>query len=258
MAAADTYIRAALRPGDHLILPDDAYGGTFRLVDKICVPWGLTYSTVPLGDLDAVRAAIRPTTRVIWCETPTNPLLGIADIAALAEIAHACRRAAVGGQHVRLALPAAAVGARAPTSCCTRPPSTSAAIPTSSAARWSPTHVELAEALAFHSKSMGAVPGPVDSWLTLRGLRTLAVRMDRHCDNAERVVDLLVGHPRVGRVYYPGLPGAPGPRCRRPTDAPVRRHGVVQRGRRAGGGAQGLPADQAVHARRSPSAGWSR
>ncbi|HET8970231.1 MAG TPA: PLP-dependent transferase, partial [Candidatus Nanopelagicales bacterium] len=70
MAAADTYIRAVLRPGDHLILPDDAYGGTFRLVDKICVPWGLTYTTVPLGNLEAVRAAIRPTTRVIWCETP--------------------------------------------------------------------------------------------------------------------------------------------------------------------------------------------
>jgi cystathionine gamma-synthase len=88
MAASDTMIRAALRPGDHLIIPNDAYGGTFRLIDKICVPWGLTYSTAPLGDLDAVRAQVRPETGLIWCETPTNPLLGIADIAGLADIAH--------------------------------------------------------------------------------------------------------------------------------------------------------------------------
>jgi len=209
MAAADTYIRAVLRPGDHLMLPDDAYGGTFRLVDKICVPWGLTYSTVRLGDLDAVRAAIRPTTRVLWSETPTNPLLGIADIAALAEIAHAA-----GAQLL--------VDNTFASPYLQQPLALGADVVLHSTTKYIGGHsdviggalvtdaAELAEALAFHSKSMGAVPGPVDTWLTLRGLKTLAVRMDRHCDNAERVVDLLVGHPRVGRVYYPGLPGHQG------------------------------------------------
>ncbi len=110
MAASDTMIRAVLRPGDHLIIPDDAYGGTFRLIDKIGVPWGLTYSTVPLGDLDAVRAAMRPETKLIWCETPTNPLLGIADIAGLAALAHGACGETVGGQHLCLAVPAAAIG----------------------------------------------------------------------------------------------------------------------------------------------------
>ena len=209
MAAADTYIRAVLRPGDHLILPDDAYGGTFRLVDKICVPWGLTYTTVPLGDLDAVRAAIRPTTRVIWCETPTNPLLNIADIAGLAEIAHQAgaqllvdntfaspylQQPIALGADVVLHSTTKYVGGHSDV--------IGGALVTD--------HADLAEALAFHNKSMGAVAGPFDSWLTLRGLKTLAVRMDRHCDNAERVVDLLAGHPRVSRVYYPGLAGHPG------------------------------------------------
>ncbi len=209
MAAADTYIRAVLRPGDHLILPDDAYGGTFRLVDKICVPWGLTYSTVPLGDLAAVRAAVRPTTTVIWCETPTNPLLGIADIAALAEIAHDC-----GAQLL--------VDNTFASPYLQQPLALGADVVLHSTTKYVGGHSdviggalivddpELAEALAFHSKSMGAVPGPVDAWLTLRGVKTLAVRMDRHCDNAERVVELLVGHPRVARVYYPGLPAHPG------------------------------------------------
>ena len=209
MAAADTYIRAVLRPGDHLILPDDAYGGTFRLVDKICVPWGLTYTTVPLGDLDAVRAAIRPTTRVIWCETPTNPLLNIADIAALAEIAHRA-----GAQLL--------VDNTFASPYLQQPIALGADVVLHSTTKYVGGHsdviggalvtdrTDLAEALAFHNKSMGAVAGPVDSWLTLRGLKTLAVRMDRHCDNAERVVDLLAGHPRVSRVYYPGLAGHPG------------------------------------------------
>lgn len=209
MAAADTYIRAVLRPGDHLILPDDAYGGTFRLVDKICVPWGLTYTTVPLGDLAAVRAAIRPATRVIWCETPTNPLLNIADIAGLARIAHE-----VGAQLLvdnTFASPylqqPLALGADVVLHSTTKYVGGHSDVVGGALVT---DHDDLMEALAFHNKSMGAVAGPVDSWLTLRGLKTLAVRMDRHCDNAERVVDLLSGHPRVTRVYYPGLPDHPG------------------------------------------------
>jgi cystathionine gamma-synthase len=205
MAASDTMIRAALRPGDHLIIPDDAYGGTFRLIDKIGVPWGLTYSTAPLGDLDAVREQVRPETKLIWCETPTNPLLGIADIAGLADIAHAAgaqllvdntfaspylQQPLALGADVVLHSTTKYVGGHSDV--------IGGALVTSDAS--------LAEAFAFHLKSMGAVAGPFDAWLTLRGLKTLAVRMDRHCDNAEAVADMLSGHPRVGRVFYPGLP----------------------------------------------------
>ena len=209
MAASDTMIRAVLRPGDHLIIPDDAYGGTFRLIDKIGVPWGLTYSTVPLGDLDAVRAAMRPETKLIWCETPTNPLLGIADIAGLAAIAHdAGAKLLVDNTFASPYLQ--------------QPLALGADVVLHSTTKYIGGHSdviggalitdddELGEAFAFHAKSMGAIAGPFDAWLTLRGVKTLAVRMDRHCDNAEAVTDLLVGHPRVGRVYYPGLPAHPG------------------------------------------------
>ena len=209
MAASDTMIRAVLRPGDHLILPDDAYGGTFRLIDKIGVPWGLTYTTVPLGDLDAVRAAIRPETKLVWCETPTNPLLGIADIAGLAEIARSSgakllvdntfaspylQQPLALGADVVLHSTTKYIGGHSDV--------IGGALVTDDA--------ELAELFGFHAKSMGAVPGPFDAWLTLRGLKTLALRMERHCDNAEAIADLLTAHPRVGRVYYPGLPDHPG------------------------------------------------
>jgi cystathionine gamma-synthase len=205
MAASDTMIRAALRPGDHLIIPNDAYGGTFRLIDKIGVPWGLTYSTAPLGDLDAVREQLRPETKLIWCETPTNPLLGIADIAGLADIAHGA-----GAQLL--------VDNTFASPYLQQPLALGADVVLHSTTKYIGGHSDviggalvtsdeaLAEAFAFHLKSMGAVAGPFDAWLTLRGLKTLAVRMDRHCDNAEAVADMLSGHPRVGRVYYPGLP----------------------------------------------------
>ncbi|MGS0685737.1 cystathionine gamma-synthase [Nakamurella sp. GG22] len=209
MAASDTMIRAVLRPDDHLIIPDDAYGGTFRLIDKIGVPWGLTYSSVPLGDLDAVRAAIRPETRLVWCETPTNPLLAIADIAGLADIAHGA-----GAQLL--------VDNTFASPYLQQPLALGADVVLHSTTKYIGGHSDviggalvtdddaLAEALAFHTKSMGGVPGAFDAWLTLRGVKTLAVRMERHCDNAEGIADLLVGHPRVGRVYYPGLPDHPG------------------------------------------------
>jgi len=209
MAASDTMIRAALRPGDHLIIPDDAYGGTFRLIDKICVPWGLTYSAVPLGDLDAVRDALRPETKLIWCETPTNPLLGIADIAGLAELAHHA-----GAQLL--------VDNTFASPYLQQPLALGADVVLHSTTKYIGGHSDviggalitddegLAEAFAFHAKSMGAIAGPFDAWLTLRGVKTLAVRMDRHCDNAEAVTELLTDHPRVGRVYYPGLPTHPG------------------------------------------------
>ncbi len=112
LAAEDTVLRTMCRPGDHVIVPGDAYGGTYRLVARVFAQWGLEFTSVPLNDLAAVRAAMRPTTKVIWCETPTNPLLGIADIAALSAIAHDAQAPARGRQHLRLALSAAAARAR--------------------------------------------------------------------------------------------------------------------------------------------------
>jgi len=209
MAAADTAIRAILRPGDHLIIPDDAYGGSFRLIDKIGVPWGLTYSAVPLADLDAVQAAIQPNTKMIWCETPTNPLLGIADIYELSAIAHA--------RDAKLL-----VDNTFASPYLQQPLALGADIVLHSTTKYIGGHSdviggalitandELGEAFSFHAKSMGAIAGPFDAWLTLRGLKTLAVRMERHCDNAEQIVELLQSHSRVGRVYYPGLDSHPG------------------------------------------------
>ena len=209
MAATDTAVRAMLKPGDHLIIPHDAYGGTFRLIDKICVPWGLRYTPVPLGDLGQVAAAITPATRMIWCETPTNPLLGIADIAGLADVAHR--------NHAKLV-----VDNTFASPYLQRPIGLGADVVLHSTTKYLGGHSdvlggalitaddELGEAFAFHAKSMGGVAGPFDAWLTLRGVRTLALRMERHCDNAEAVADLLAGHPKVGTVYYPGLPSHPG------------------------------------------------
>ncbi len=209
MAATDTAIRAMLRPGDHVIIPADAYGGTFRLFDKICAPWGLAYSAVPLGDLDAVRAASTDATRLIWCETPTNPLLGIADIAALADIAH--------DHDAKLV-----VDNTFASPYLQQPLTLGADVVVHSTTKYIGGHSdvvggalitadeELGEAFAFAAKSMGGVAGPFDAWLTLRGVKTLALRMDRHCDNAEAVTALLVEHPKVGRVFYPGLDSHPG------------------------------------------------
>ena len=209
MAAADVAIRAMLRPGDHVIIPSDAYGGTFRLIDKIAVPWGVRHTPVPLADLQAVRAAVEPRTRLIWCETPTNPLLGIADISALAEIARAGRaRLLVDNTFASPYLQ--------------NPLTLGADVVLHSTTKYIGGHSDviggalvtsdedLAAAFSFHAKSMGGIAGPFDSWLTLRGAKTLAVRMDRHCDNAEAVVDLLTGLPKVSRVFFPGLPGHPG------------------------------------------------
>ncbi|GAA1269545.1 cystathionine gamma-synthase [Sphaerisporangium rubeum] len=209
LAAEDAVLRALCRPGDHVIIPGDAYGGTWRLFDKVYEGWGLHYDPVPLGDLDAVRAAVRPDTRIIWVETPTNPLLGIADIEALAAIAHAAGAVLV-------------VDNTFATPYLQQPLALGADVVVHSTTKYAGGHSdvvggalvardkEIGDRLAYHQNAMGAVAGPFDAWLTLRGLKTLAVRMDRHCDNAERVVDLLLSHPRVTEVYYPGLAGHPG------------------------------------------------
>jgi cystathionine gamma-synthase len=209
MAATDALLRATCRPGDHIVIPDDAYGGTYRLVDTVFRQWGVEYTAVALDDVDAVRDAVRPATRLIWCETPTNPLLGIADIAALAGVAHdAGARLVVDNTFASPYLQT--------------PLGLGADVVVHSTTKYLGGHSdvvggalvtddgELDGQLAFLQNSAGAVPGPFDAWLTLRGLKTLEVRMQRHCDNAERVVDALRAHPRVIGVRYPGLPEHPG------------------------------------------------
>ncbi|MDP9444988.1 MAG: cystathionine gamma-synthase [Actinomycetota bacterium] len=210
MAAEDTLLRTVCCPGDHVVIPDDAYGGTYRLFAKVLQGWGLDHSVAPVSDTDAVRAAVVPErTRVVWVETPTNPLLGIADITALADVAHAVGALLVvdntfASPYLQQPIPLGAdVVVHSTTKYCGgHSDVVGGALVVADA--------DLADRLAFHQNSMGAVAGPFDSWLVLRGLKTLGVRMDRHCDNAERVVDFLTGHPGVADVIYPGLDSHPG------------------------------------------------
>jgi cystathionine gamma-synthase len=207
--AAEDAVLHLLRPGDHLIIPNDAYGGTWRLIDKIYRPLGIEHTAVPINDLDAVAAAWRPTTRLVWTETPTNPELGIVDIAALADVVHA---------HDGLLV----IDNTFATPYLQTPLALGADFVAHSATKylgghsdviggWIGTnHEDTADQLAFHQNSIGAVPGPWDCYLVLRGIKTLAVRMDRHCATAALVVDLLRQHPAVARVHYPGLPDHPG------------------------------------------------
>ncbi len=209
MGATDTLLRVLLRPGDHIVIPHDAYGGTFRLVDKVLSGWGVEYTPADLGDPDALRAALRPTTKVVWAETPTNPLLDIADIAASAELAHAAgARLVVDNTFASPYLQAPlALGADVVLHSTTKyvgghSDVVGGALVTSDD--------ELAERIGFTQNAVGSVPSPFDAWLTLRGAKTLAVRMERHSDNAERIAELLSAHPAVERVLYPGLPEHPG------------------------------------------------
>jgi cystathionine gamma-synthase len=217
MAAQDTVIRALLKPGDHVVVPTDAYGGTYRLFNRVALPWGVEHSVARISDLEAVRAAIRPgQTKIVWVETPTNPLLGIADIAALAALAHQSGAILV-------------VDNTFATPYLQQPLALGADIVTHSTTKYCGGHSDVVggavvtatrgvvdgfedaeERIAFHQNSMGAIAGPFDAWLVLRGLKTLGVRMDRHCDNAERVVEFLAGHGAVSAVHYPGLPSHPG------------------------------------------------
>ncbi|KOX21412.1 cystathionine gamma-synthase [Saccharothrix sp. NRRL B-16348] len=209
MGATDTALRAMCRPGDHVVIPNDAYGGTFRLIDKVLSHWGVEHTPAPLSDVDAVRAAIRPNTKVVWIETPTNPLLNIADIALLAQVAHSAGALLVVdntfaspylqsplelGADVVLHSTTKYVGGHSDV--------IGGALITSDD--------ELDAQFGFLQNGAGAVPGPFDAWLTLRGIKTLEVRMEKHSDNAEKVVEALVRHPKVTHVYYPGLPEHPG------------------------------------------------
>ncbi|HYH32644.1 MAG TPA: cystathionine gamma-synthase [Pseudonocardia sp.] len=213
MGASDVLLRVLAKPGDHVVIPHDAYGGTFRLVDKVLTAWGLEYTPVDLADADALRAALRPNTRVVWCETPTNPLLGIADIALVAEVA----RSVSSTRPPRLV-----VDNTFASPYLQQPLALGADVVLHSTTKYVGGHSdvvggalvtsddELVEALRFTQNSVGSVPGPFDAWLTLRGAKTLAVRMERHSDNAERIAELLAVHPAVSRVFYPGLAEHPG------------------------------------------------
>lgn len=208
LAAEDTLIRTVLKPGDHVVIPNDAYGGTYRLFKKVAEPWGIDHTTAAVTDLDAIAAAMTPKTKLIWIETPTNPLLNIGDIAAIAEIAHA------GGALLVIDNTFASPYLQ-------QPLLLGADVVVHSTTKYLGGHsdvvggalvavdAELGEQLAYHQNAMGAIAGPFDSWLVMRGIKTLGVRMDRHNDNAAKIVDLLEGHSAVGRVFYPGLTSHP-------------------------------------------------
>jgi cystathionine gamma-synthase len=209
LAAEDTLLRTVCGPGDHVVIPDDAYGGTYRLFARVAQRWGLRFTPARISDIDAVRAAITPATKLIWAETPTNPLLRIADIPLLADLAH---------DHDALL----AVDNTFASPYLQQPLAHGADVVIHSTTKYVGGHSDvvggalvvssasLGDDLMYHQNAMGAVPGPFDSWLTLRGIKTLGVRMDRHCDNAERIVAYLSGHHSVAEIYYPGLPAHTG------------------------------------------------
>jgi cystathionine gamma-synthase len=210
MAAEDCLLRAVCTPGDHVVIPDDAYGGTFRLMARVLAEWGVSYRPVRISDIAAVADALaeRPA-RVLWAETPTNPLLSIADISALADVAHQAGALLVvdntfASPYLQQPL---ALGADAVVHSTTKylgghSDVVGGAVVVADQA--------LGERLAFLQNTTGAVAGPFDAWLTLRGVKTLAVRMDQHSRNAARVADMLTSHPAVTDVRYPGLPSHPG------------------------------------------------
>ena len=208
MAAEDALV-GLLRPGDHVVLGLDAYGGTFRLIARIYGERGITWSAVDLTSAQALVAALRPETRQVWVETPTNPMLTVVDIAAVAEAAHATGASVV-------------VDNTFATPYLQNPLALSADAVVHSSTKYLGGHSDvvggfiavnddnLAERLAFVQNAAGAVPSPFDCYLLLRGIKTLGVRMDRHCDNAAHVAGYLDDHPAVVQVLYPGLPDHPG------------------------------------------------
>ncbi len=209
MAAEDALLRAVLRPGDHVLLGSDVYGGTYRLLHDVLAPWGVATTMADMGDLAAVRQALRPATRLVWAETPGNPLLRVADIGALAELAHGAGALLVVDN--TFASPALQ-----------RPLAHGADAVVHSTTKYLGGHSDvlggavvlpgdaLRDALAFQQAAVGAVSAPFDAWLTTRGIKTLGVRMQRHSDNAQAIAEWATTRPAFAQVHYPGLPGHPG------------------------------------------------
>ncbi len=210
MAAEDALIRVVCSPGDHVVIPNDAYGGTYRLFKQIFEPWGVDHTSASVHNADEIAAAVVPgRTKIIWVETPSNPLLGVADLPAIAQIAN---------QAGALLL----VDNTFATPYLQQPLALGAHVVVHSTTKYAGGHSDvvggalvtadedLGADLATFQNSTGATPGPFDCYLVIRGLKTLAVRMDRHCDNAERVATFLRGHSAVGEVFYPGFDDHPG------------------------------------------------
>ncbi len=206
---AETTLLLTLRPGDHVVLGDDVYGGTYRLLSRVLGEWGLAFSTVDLADLEAVQRALRPETKIVWVETPSNPMLRIVDIPAVSAVAHR------GGARV-------VVDNTFATPALQRPLELGADAVVHSVTKYIGGHSDLiggaivtsdpewTERVPFLVNAVGAVPGPMDCYLALRGLKTLAVRIRAHCEGARAVVEFLSRHPQVTGVHYPGLPDHPG------------------------------------------------
>jgi cystathionine gamma-synthase len=208
LAAETTLLLARLRPGDHVVLGDDVYGGTYRLLARVLADWGVEFDTADLTDGEALRKAIREETRAVWVESPTNPLLKVIDIADAAEAAHEAGAWCV-------------VDNTFATPYLQRPLELGADAVIHSVTKYLGGHSDLiggavvlnddetAERLEFLLNAVGAVPGPMDCYLALRGVKTLAVRMEAHCRGAARVAEFLASHDRVRRVHFPGLPNHP-------------------------------------------------
>jgi cystathionine gamma-synthase len=210
LAAEDTILRALLVPGDHIVLGNDVYGGTHRLINRVHGAWGILNSTVEMSDLAAVEEAIIPgETKILWVETPSNPLMKVCDIAALVEIGHRYGVTVIVDN--TFASPALQ-----------QPLAFGADVVVHSTTKYLGGHSdvlggaliinddELFEKAQFLQFAAGPVSAPMDAWLTVRGIKTLSVRMDRHCSNAQAIAEHLQGHPAIDRVYYPGLPTHPG------------------------------------------------
>lgn len=208
--AAIMSVFQALRPGDHALIPDDIYFGTYKLISEVLAPWGLEYARVDMTDLKAVHAALRPNTKLIWIETPSNPLLKITDVAAVAEIAHA-----VGA--------VCACDSTWPTPILQRTLELGADLAVHATTKYlgghsdllggaviAQEHDEFFDRIQKVQKMGGAVPSPFDCWLLLRGIRTLPYRMRGHCANAMKIAHFLAEHPKVCQVHYPGLESHPG------------------------------------------------
>ncbi|GAA1860618.1 cystathionine gamma-synthase [Microbacterium koreense] len=237
LAAEDALLRAALRPGDDVLLGDDVYGGTYRLISRVLGAWGVGVRVVDMRDLDAVATALaeRPA-RILWVETPSNPLLKISDIGELARIGHDAGALVVVDN--TFASPALQ-----------QPLALGADVVVHSTTKYLGGHSDvvggalvldddaLAEQVRFVQFAAGAVSGPMDAWLTTRGIKTLGVRMQRHSDNAAAIADFLVGHDRVTAVHYPGLATHPG-------------HEIAARQMRRFGGIVSLELADAASARR--------
>jgi cystathionine gamma-synthase len=207
--SAETTLLLTLRPGDRVVLADDVYGGTYRLLTKVLATWGLDQVTVDLTDLDRLAEALAPPTRLVWVETPSNPLLKIVDVRAVAALAHAAgARLVVDNTFATPALQRPlALGADAVVHSVTKYLGGHSDLIGGAVVTSDP---EWIERLGFLTNAVGAVPGPMDCYLALRGMKTLPLRMAAHGERAVAVAAWLQDHPRVTRVYYPGLPGHPG------------------------------------------------